>query len=153
MARPTACTPATIAAIAQAISAGNAREVAAAYAGVTATTFYNWQARGKKEQAHRVRPNAKPHEAEQPFFEFIEAIEKAESDAEVRNVAIIQQAARESWQAAAWWLERKHHGRWGRKDRQELTGADGAPLLPNVREVVINLTHGPVDRDEGPTGP
>ena len=52
--------------------------------------------------------------------------EKAEADAEVRNVAIIQRAADTTWQAAAWWLERKHKAEWS--SRVEQTGADGSPV-------------------------
>src|SRR5262249_15332874 len=38
---------------------------------------------------------------------FADAIEKAESDAEVRFTTIVAEAAAGSWQAAAWWLERR----------------------------------------------
>jgi len=36
--------------------------------------------------------------------------------------------ANTTWQAAAWWLERSHHERWGRREKQELTGTDGGPI-------------------------
>jgi hypothetical protein len=41
-------------------------------------------------------------------------------------VAIIQKAADTTWQAAAWWLERKHKADWS--SRVEQTGADGSPV-------------------------
>ena len=117
--RPHGCTPDVIKKIAEAVGAGNAIEVAAVYAGISPATFYNWQARGKAEQQKRARSGYSPNADEAIFLEFLETIQKAEADAEVRNVAIIQQAARKSWQAAAWFSERKHHDRWGRKDRQQ----------------------------------
>jgi len=40
--------------------------------------------------------------------EFAEAIKKAETSVKARNIAIIQRAGEKSWQASAWWLERKH---------------------------------------------
>ena len=36
------------------------------------------------------------------------------------------------WQAAAWRLERKNYDHWGRKERHELTGASGTPLIPEA---------------------
>ena len=91
--------------IIQALRAGNTRRASCGYAGISEDTFANW---------------LKGHS------EFAEAVKKAESDAEVRNVAIIQKAADTTWQAAAWWLERKHKAEWS--SRVEQTGADGTPV-------------------------
>jgi hypothetical protein len=52
-------------------------------------------------------------------------------------VALIRQAANNgTWQAASWLLERKHGERWGRNDkiRQEITGANGAPVVLSIEE-------------------
>jgi hypothetical protein len=68
------------------LRAGNTRKAAAAYAGVDETTFYRWVDRDAT---------------------FASAVRKAEADAQVRNVALIQRAAESTWQAAAWWLERR----------------------------------------------
>ncbi len=51
------------------------------------------------------------------YREFLEAIEKAEAQAKVRNVTIIQAAAKDNWQAAAYWLERRYPEEWGRRGR------------------------------------
>lgn len=96
MARPSKYTPEAVQKIVQAVTAGNTRETAAAYAGITATTLYDWL----------------KHKAE-----FSEAVKKAEADAEVAAVTIIRTAMPKNWQAAAWYLERKWPDRWGRKDR------------------------------------
>ena len=45
----------------------------------------------------------------------------AENDAEVESVAIIRAAAHKQWGAAAWWLERRKHGAWGRKESLDIT--------------------------------
>ena len=54
-------------------------------------------------------------------------ISEAEADAAVRNVSIIAKAAQEgTWQAAAWWLERRRKQDWAL--RHEFTGPDAGPL-------------------------
>jgi len=79
-----------------ALRAGNTRTASAAYAGIHKDTFYAWM------QADSV---------------FSDAVSKAEADAEVRHVANIAKAAGEgSWQASAWWLERRRYEEWKRRD-------------------------------------
>lgn len=39
--------------------------------------------------------------------EFFSAVKNAEMECKKRNVGIVQKASIETWQAAAWWLERK----------------------------------------------
>ena len=98
--RPTALTPEVQARVCEAIAAGNTRHDAAEYAGVGTSTLNHWLTRGKKSGRGR-------------FRQFLEAVKKAEADAVVRNVAVIQGAANKTWQAAAWWLERKYPADWG----------------------------------------
>lgn len=61
-------------------------------------------------------------------LEFSEAIKKAESSCKKRNIDMIQKASITTWQAAAWWLERKHPEEFGLRNKVEHTGADGEPL-------------------------
>ena len=56
-------------------------------------------------------------------------LETARANAEVREVALITQAAASSWQAAAWLLERRAPERWG---RVAVRSADEKPLEPAV---------------------
>jgi hypothetical protein len=86
------------------IKAGNYVQTACDAVGISKETFYTW----RKE---------KP--------DFSDAIKKAESEAIIRNVITIQNAAKRKWQAAAWFLERKDYERWGKK---ELVG--GIPDKP-----------------------
>lgn len=77
-----------------ALAAGNTRRAACAFAGISEDTLANWLRR---------------------HSDFAEAVKKAEGDAEVRNVAIISRAAQQgTWQAAAWWLERRYPHDYGR---------------------------------------
>lgn len=92
---------------------GNYQETAATYAGIAVGTFYRWMEMGLNQKEGKYR-------------EFYDAVKKAESDAEVRDIALIEKD--ESWQSKAWRLERKHFERWGRKEHFEHTGPIGGPL-------------------------
>lgn len=106
--------------IVRAIQSGNWLETASAYAGVDASTVRRWMAKGDSE------------DAPEPYRSFCAAVKKARAEAEIRAVALIQKAAQDgTWQASAWYLERSHPDRWGRK-RLEITGADSQPVRVEV---------------------
>lgn len=118
--------------IVEALKHGNYQDAAAAYAGISEATFHNWMARGR-EEARRLADGEKANSKETIFLEFFEAVEKARSEAEVRNVMYIQRAAQDgTWQAAAWFLERSYPRKWGRKDRHEHVGDNGEPIRVSV---------------------
>jgi hypothetical protein len=97
----------TVKKVVDALAAGNTRGAASAYAGISQKTFERWRKR---------------------YVEFDEAVKNAEARAEVGHVANIAQAARSgNWTASAWWLERRRHEDWGRKDRLE--------IIQSVREL------------------
>jgi len=103
MARPTKLTPDVRDRIATMIRAGAYAEQAARAAGIAPSTHYSWMERGEN--------------GERPFSEFSETIKTAEAKAEQQRVECIQDAAEAgTWQAAAWWLERRFPGRWGRRN-------------------------------------
>lgn len=89
-------------AILVAIRQGNTLTNAARQAGVSYRTLCRWRALS---------------------VTFNHAVEKAEAEAEGLFVNDIAAAARDgSWQAAAWWLERRRTGEWRKPaDRLELT--------------------------------
>lgn len=120
--RPTKLTPALQAKVVEAIRAGNYIETAAAYAGVSKVTLYDWMRRGNEQKSGR-------------FREFLNAVEKALGDSEARDVALIGKAAGEDWKAAAWRLERRFPDRWGRREKHELSGPKGGPVE------VVSLAH------------
>lgn len=104
MGRPTKLTKELQAKVIEAVRAGNYIETAAAYAGISKPSLYDWMKRGNNQNKGIYR-------------DFLNAIEKALADAEMRDVLIIGNAAKENWQAAAWRLERKFPDRWARKDK------------------------------------
>jgi hypothetical protein len=52
---------------------------------------------------------------------FADAVRKAEGAAEATYSAIVSEAATKSWQAAAWWLERRKYEDFGRHERVDVT--------------------------------
>ena len=102
--------------IIQAIKAGNYMETAAAYAGISKSTLYDWLKRGEREKQRVAKnPRYRIRKSEKIYVDFSDAVEKALAEAEVRDVLLISKAAEEQWQAAAWRLERKFPDRWGRR--------------------------------------
>lgn len=98
------------------VAAGAPLETAAAYAGVSRASFHAWMRKGRE-------PNAEPR-----FAEFVERMDLALAQWEVRDLAIIGKAAEEQWQAAAWRLERRKPEVYGRRSRVEHGNADGKPF-------------------------
>ena len=90
-------------------------EHACYYAGINSSTFRRW-----RDQADK---------GIEPFASFWNEITVAESEAIIRRVARIEQAGVDgNWQADAWFLERKHPDKFGRRDRVELSGDPNAPI-------------------------
>lgn len=106
MPRKTKLTPERQEKIVGAIRAGNYANVAAAYAGIDESTFYNWMKRGE--------------DGEEPFLAFFQSVKDAEAEWEVATAARINKAASGSWQAGMTMLERKAPERWGRSDRHDV---------------------------------
>lgn len=96
-----------------ALKAGNTRRASCGYAGVSEDTFARWL---------DIQPD------------FAEQVKKAEADAEVRHVANIAKAAgKGTWQASAWWLERKQYQDWRRRDEVSLKQLTDDELIERAK--------------------
>lgn len=82
------------------LRAGNTRKTSSIAAGISEDTFARWLA-----------SNA----------DFADAVKKAEEEAVARHVAIIAKAAERSWQASAWWLERRRREDYGKAEKLDVT--------------------------------
>jgi hypothetical protein len=92
--------------IVQVLEAGNYIEAACDYVGIGISTYHQWIERGEKRGS---RPS------DQIYVEFVDAVKRARSQAEILSVARIRKAAQDGeWTADAWYLERSHPERWGR---------------------------------------
>lgn len=121
--RPLGLTTEIQEAMMQAVSAGAYMETAAAYAGITKDTLYRWLKRGARARRELGRGKRITVD-DRRLVAFSDALKKAAAAAEVADLKIIGKAARRTWQAAAWRLERKHPDRWGRRDRVYVGDAD-----------------------------
>jgi transposase len=97
------------------LRAGNHVDIAAAAAGVPASTIAMLRERGG---------------------EIAEKVAQAAAEGEVRAVTQIAQAAAHNWQAAAWLLERTYPDRWARPVSRE--NEQPAPTMP-VKDGVDDL--------------
>lgn len=140
MGRRTKATDLRVATILDALRAGNTRRAAAAYGQVSHETFYRW-----------LRDDVT----------FSDAVEKAEADAEVRALAVIIRAAQGgTWQAAAWWAERRRPSDYALHQKVEMSGKDGGPIehrdistLPDhERQALAEAIRGHLRGDAEPEG-
>ncbi len=117
----------------QAIKLGATYELAASFAGIAQSTFYDYLNR---------------------YSEFSEAVKAAEGIAAVGWLAKIENAANEgTWQAAAWKLERRYPQQYG-KTVQEVQGKDGGPIVVegfDYNAAIANIAPRPGD-DSTPSG-
>ena len=87
--------------------------VAARACGVPDTTFRDWIAKGlDPECTSRYAPR---------YRALVAAVENAEAVVEAKQAKRIVDAGEQTWQAAAWYLERKHKDRWARADQLDVT--------------------------------
>ena len=92
--------------IARLVRGGTPVTGAAQTAGIGRSTFYLWMERGESTAAQ-----------DAPYRKFREAIEKARAEGEALLVQRIQNAAAKgSWQAAAYLLERRYSDNWRKAD-------------------------------------
>jgi hypothetical protein len=105
--------------IVETLRGGNTRRAAAWAGGIDIDTFHSWLKR---------------------YPAFSDAVKTAESDAELAMVERVRLASVDTWQAAAWWLERKLKQDWSA--RQEQTGADGGAV-----RVIVQYADEPTQPD------
>lgn len=105
--RPSKLTPETATRIVDAIRAGCYAQVAAQAAGVGKTTYFDWRARGREARGMEPVPRS-----ERPYVDFVNQLEKAEADAELRLVVHVVAAAPKDWRAAIEVLRRRFPERW-----------------------------------------
>ena len=129
--RPTKRSPERELAILNALRVGNTRTASCAAAEVSLDSLARWM------------------EAD---AEFRGAVVKAEANAELRFLGqVAKAAAGQNWQAAAWWLERRRHEHYRRREGVEVTGHGGGPIQTMVMDELDDhekrALRGAIDRE------
>jgi len=125
--RPSKLTEELKANLTKVIAAGNYYQAACDYVGISYSIFREWIVKGEQAKSGK-------------YFDFSEAVKKAEAQAEIRMVQEWQKQMPENWQAIATFMERRYPDRWGRQDKSkvELTGKDGGAIkIDSPREDII----------------
>jgi hypothetical protein len=124
---------------------GYYQEDAAIMAGISASTYYEWMKKGELERvaleegekALTLPDTSLPAsedgtpeiELVYPFMEFSEAVKKARAEAEGAHIRNIRKAADNGvWQASAWFLERSHPKKWGKRSQLDLVAENDEPV-------------------------
>jgi len=99
------------------IENGNTIKTACDIAGISQATLELWAKVGRKAAVdlESGKTTLKPYEV--CCLRFLRRVHRAESRAISRNVLFVQAAARDSWQAASWFLERRRPTEWGKPDQ------------------------------------
>lgn len=119
MARPSKLTPDSQASIVEAILHGCTYKDAAEAAGVSYDTFNEWMKAGAEARSGK-------------FFEFSEAVSKANAQCAVNFTRVIQSAAAKGdAKYALEWLKRRRRGEWG--DNVDVTSGGQALTVKIVK--------------------
>jgi hypothetical protein len=79
------------------------------YVGLTDHTFYRWMRQGKSD-----------HTEDSVYIRFRKAVKKARAANIRRHIKNIRKHSESTWQASAWFLERRDPKNFGRKEVEEL---------------------------------
>ena len=112
----TICTNELTKEIEQAIVTGLSYRDACEVVGINESTFYKWIQRGEAE-LERVADGGDVAESEQPFVQFVNTIKKAIPKR--KSTLLHKIRTDESWQSAAWLLERIHPDEFSRHVKVE----------------------------------
>jgi hypothetical protein len=99
--RPTKLNPATEKRLLEALRDGATYKAACAHAGIDYKTFRSWILRGEEKKSGK-------------FRRFLEAVEKAEHEAEMKCIKAWVSKIDEDWRAAKEFLERRFPEEWGK---------------------------------------
>jgi transposase-like protein len=121
--------------IAEIVAAGNYVEVACRSVGIDDGSFYGWLRKAQDDIKEGL-------EAEESIYiRFFNAIKAAEAQAELKTLAVVQEAAqvKREWLPAMTFLERRHPERWGRKDRLQVDQHTTKEVIISRMTVVKDL--------------
>lgn len=122
--------------ILKSVRQGNFLKVAATVAGVTPVTLSNYIRLGREQKSGLYR-------------EFLVALRAAQGEAESLHVGNITEQSDDDWKASAWYLERKHQERWGKKETVGVKLSGGMELRQKKIEEVLDDYAGAITEGDG----
>lgn len=135
MSRKTSLTRDMILMVYDLLKEGHYNEDVAEYIGINQATFYDWMNKGEElddmeddelELHIQNLPNDTVRKNAQLYHEFYKTVKQANTEAKMTALRNIRKAGKKSWQAEAWFLERKFRHQFGRvqmiEDKQESEG-------------------------------
>lgn len=132
-----------------ALKAGHFVHEACKYAPISEQTYYRWLREGDAVEA-KLRAGEPITDTEEQIRELCESIKKAEVSGQNRALDVIRSAIDAgTWQAAAWFLERRNK-KWS--NRTEITGPDGGPVQTVTVEDVDEKIRNMIAASEGDRG-
>lgn len=120
MTRNTSLTPAVKKKIIAALEGGAYLDTAAAYAGISRTTFYNWLRRGEREIQLRESGKGK-HAEEDDFVELKYEVNEILAKVELNLLDQVICHGSKTWMAPAWVLERRWPEKYSRVQLTQLS--------------------------------
>ncbi len=117
--------------ICEGIQLGMTYKLAAQYAGISEATLYGWLKRGRSKDGAQ-------------YVTLFDAVKEAESKHAALALGSIVKASRDSWQAGAWLLERRHgYNKVGaastQRDVDTLEGVTDADAAVRLRHQLIEI--------------
>ena len=117
------------------ICAGNYMETAAAFCGISKQSIYTWMKYGNEKKS-------------QIYIDFLDGIEKAQAESEIRDLETIKEASKTQWQAAAWRLERRFYQKWGRKDNMNLGLSGTLNISEGIKKDIQDIFNIEIGKNE-----
>jgi Asp-tRNA(Asn)/Glu-tRNA(Gln) amidotransferase B subunit len=132
-----------------ALKLGDFVEEACAYAPITQDTYYRWLREGLRVQ-QKIESGETITAEDSQIIEMADALREAEMAGQHAALAVIREAAKDgTWQAAAWFLERRNK-KWS--NRTEITGPDGGPIISVSVEDVDAKIRNLIDASKADSG-
>ena len=115
MGRPSKLEESTVDDLVKWLKLGYYIEDACTMAGIAKSTYYRWL--------------EKAEDGLEEFMDFRDAVQKARAEAEGAHIMNIRKAADNGvWQASAWFLERSHPVKWGKRNPDLINEESDEPI-------------------------
>jgi len=122
-------TASTLEEIEAALSIGATIGIACAYAGVSTSSYYNWQKWGKEAlEKFLDNPDVELTKREEKYLRFYDAIEKAKAYAAIRWLEVVDAAAAVDASYALKMLRIRYPDGFSGRQSLEISGPEGSPV-------------------------